>query len=74
MILLDFLDLTIGFKNDKSILKAKYRNRTEIIASVLEAANGTGANRTRILFNVYLSCEQLNEYLNELLRQRTSRI
>jgi predicted transcriptional regulator len=48
-------------------LKAKYRNRTEIIASVLEAANSTGASKTRIMFNAYLSYEQLNEYLNELL-------
>ena len=67
MILLDFLDLTKGFKNDKSILKAKYRNRTEIIASVLEAANGTGATKTRIMFDAHLSYEQLNEYLNEIL-------
>jgi len=58
---------TKGFKDDKSILKAKYRNRTEIIASVLEATNGTGASKTRIMFNAYLSYEQLNEYLNELL-------
>jgi predicted transcriptional regulator len=48
-------------------LKAKYRNRTEIIASVLEAAKGTGASKTRIMFNAYLSYEQLNEYLDELL-------
>ena len=48
-------------------MKAKYRNRTEIIASVLEATNGTGASKTRIMFNAYLSYEQLNEYLNELL-------
>jgi predicted transcriptional regulator len=51
-------------------LKAKYRNRTEIIASVLEAANGTGTSKTRIMFNAYLSYEQLNEYLNELLDKK----
>jgi predicted transcriptional regulator len=48
-------------------LKAKYRNRTEIFASVLVAAKGTGASKARIMFNAYLSYEQLNEYLNELL-------
>jgi predicted transcriptional regulator len=47
------------------ILKAKYRNCTEIIASVLEATKG-GAGKTRIIFTAYLS-EQLNEYLKELL-------
>jgi predicted transcriptional regulator len=48
-------------------LKAKYRNRTEIIASVLEAAKNEGASKTRIMFIAYLSYEQLNEYMNELL-------
>ncbi|MPZ06378.1 MAG: hypothetical protein GEU26_08180 [Nitrososphaeraceae archaeon] len=48
-------------------MKTKYRNRTEIIASVLEAVKGVGANKTRIMFTAYLSYEQLKEYLNELL-------
>jgi predicted transcriptional regulator len=48
-------------------LKAKYRNRTEIIASVLEAAKGDDVSKTRIMFTAYLSYEQLNEYLDELL-------
>jgi predicted transcriptional regulator len=48
-------------------LKAKHRNRTEIIASVLEAVKGDGVSKTRIMFIAYLSYEQLNEYLNELL-------
>lgn len=57
-----------GFEDDKSVLEAKYRNRTEIIASVLEAVKGgDGASKTRIMFIAYLSYEQLNEYLNELL-------
>jgi predicted transcriptional regulator len=51
-------------------LKAKYRNRTEIIASVLEAAKGTGASKTKIMFTAYLSYEQLKEYLNKA-EQRT---
>jgi predicted transcriptional regulator len=61
------LDFLLRFKEDKSILKAKYRNRTEILVSVLVAAKGAGASKTRIMFNAYLSYEQLNEYLNELL-------
>jgi predicted transcriptional regulator len=31
------------------------------------AANGTGVSKTRIMFNAYLSYDQLNEYINELL-------
>ena len=31
-----------------SLLKTKYRNRTEIIASVLEAVKGDGINKIRI--------------------------
>lgn len=48
-------------------MKAKSRNRTEIIASVLEAAKGEGTTKTRIMFTTFLSYEQLKEYLNELL-------
>ncbi|MPZ07663.1 MAG: hypothetical protein GEU26_14805 [Nitrososphaeraceae archaeon] len=47
-----------GFE-DKSVLKAKYRNRTEIIASVLEAAKDDGTRKSRIMFTTYLSYEQL---------------
>ncbi len=47
-------------------MKAKNRNRTEIIASILEAAKGDGASKTRIMFTAYLSYEQLKKYLNEL--------
>jgi len=56
-----------GFEDDKSVLEAKYRKRTEIIASVLEAAKGIGISKTRIMFTAYLSYKQLKEYLNELL-------
>lgn len=52
-----------GFEDDKSVLEAKYRNRTEIIASVLEAVKGgNGASKTRIMFIAYLSYKQLKEY------------
>ena len=55
------------FEDNKSILKAKHKDRTEIIASVLEAVKGDGVSKTRIMFIAYLSYEQLNEYLNGLL-------
>jgi predicted transcriptional regulator len=48
------------------VFRIKYRNRTEIIASILEVAKD-GSNKTRIMFTAYLSYEQLKEYLNELL-------
>ncbi|MGH9950541.1 MAG: winged helix-turn-helix domain-containing protein [Nitrososphaeraceae archaeon] len=48
-------------------MKAKYRDRTEIIASVLEATKGGGASKTKIMFTAYLSYEQLKEYLKEIL-------
>jgi predicted transcriptional regulator len=57
-----------GFE-DKSVLNAKYRNRNEIIASILEAAKGVSISKTRIMFTACLSYEQLNEYLNGLLEK-----
>jgi predicted transcriptional regulator len=49
----------------------KYRSRTDIVAQILEAANG-GATKTKIMYKAYLSYAQLKEYLavlaeNELL-------
>jgi len=51
------------------ILKAKDRHRTEIIASVLEATKVGGASKTRIMFNAYLSYEQLRHmiFIHELI-------
>lgn len=43
----------------------KYRSRTDIVAQVLEAANG-GATKTRIMYSAYLSYAQLKEYLSIL--------
>ena len=40
----------------------KYRSRTEIVAMILEAANG-GATKTRIMYKAFLSYAQLREYL-----------
>ena len=44
----------------------KYRSRTEIVALILEAANG-GATKTKIMYNVYLTYNQLKEYLSVLI-------
>jgi predicted transcriptional regulator len=43
----------------------KYRSRTDIVATILEAANG-GATKTRIMYKAYLSYAQLKEYLSVL--------
>ena len=44
----------------------KYRSRTEIVAMILEAANG-GATKTRIMYKAFLSYAQLREYLSVLV-------
>ena len=44
----------------------KYRSRTEITVLILEAANG-GATKTKIMYNAFLSYNQLKEYLSILI-------
>jgi predicted transcriptional regulator len=44
----------------------KYRSRTEIVAMILEGANG-GTTKTKIMYNAYLSYSQLKEYLSVLI-------
>ncbi len=44
----------------------KYRSRTEIVSIILDAANG-GATKTKIMYNAYLSYNQLKEYLSVLI-------
>ena len=44
----------------------KYRSRTEIVAMILEAANG-GATKTKIMYNAYLSYNQVKEYISILI-------
>ncbi|HZD36351.1 MAG TPA: winged helix-turn-helix domain-containing protein [Nitrososphaeraceae archaeon] len=48
----------------------KYRSRTEIVAMILEAANGRGATKTKILYKAFLSFAQLQEYLTMLRDNR----
>jgi predicted transcriptional regulator len=43
----------------------KYRGRTEIVATILEAANGR-ATKTKIMYVAFLSYNQLKEYLSIL--------
>ena len=44
----------------------KYRSRTEIVATILEAANG-GTTKTKIMYKAFLSYAQLREYLSVLI-------
>ncbi|HET7149250.1 MAG TPA: winged helix-turn-helix domain-containing protein [Candidatus Nitrosopolaris sp.] len=45
----------------------KYRGRNEIVRSILEAARaGSRANRTKLMYNSFLSFNQLKEYLRTL--------
>jgi predicted transcriptional regulator len=44
----------------------KYRSRTEIVGSILDAANG-GATKTKIMYKAFLSYDQLKEYLSVLI-------
>ena len=44
----------------------KYRSRTEIVAMILDAANG-GASKTKIMYKAFLSYAQLREYLSVLI-------
>ena len=41
------------------------RSRTEIVGSILDAANG-GVSKTKIMYIAFLSYVQLNEYLSVL--------
>jgi predicted transcriptional regulator len=40
------------------------RSRTEIVESILDAANKGGETKTRIMYFAFLSYNQLNEYLS----------
>jgi len=44
----------------------KYRSRTEIVSNILDAANG-GATKTKIMYNAFLSYNQLKDYLSILI-------
>ena len=42
------------------------RSRTEIVSMILETANG-GATKTKIMYNAFVSYNQLKEYLSILI-------
>lgn len=43
----------------------KYRGRSDIVSSILEAANN-GAIKTKIMYSAYVSFAQLKQYLSML--------
>jgi predicted transcriptional regulator len=45
----------------------KYRSNNDIINEILEAANGGGATKTKIMYQAFLSYVQLKEYLTVLI-------
>ena len=45
----------------------KYRSRSDIVGLLLEAANGGGATKTKLMYKAYLSFNQLKEYLTLLV-------
>ena len=44
-----------------------YRSRTEIISQILDTANG-GITKTKLMYKVFLSHDQLKEYLAVLIQ------
>ena len=44
----------------------KNRSRTEIVSNILDAANG-GATKSKIMYNAFLSYNQLKEYISVLI-------
>ena len=45
----------------------KYRSRSDIVGLLLDAANGGGATKTKLMYKAYLSFNQLWEYLTLLV-------
>jgi predicted transcriptional regulator len=43
-----------------------YRSRTDIISEILDAANGGGATKTKIMYKAYLSFAKMKEYARVL--------
>ena len=45
----------------------KYRSRSDIIGLLLDAANGGGATKTKLMYSAFISFNQLREYLSFLV-------
>jgi predicted transcriptional regulator len=43
------------------------RSRTEIVSMILDAANGGGETKTKIMYIAFLSYNQVHEYLSILI-------
>jgi predicted transcriptional regulator len=43
------------------------RSRTEIVSNILDAANGGGETKTKIMYKAFLSYNQVHEYLSILI-------
>lgn len=48
-------------------LAMKYRSRTDIVAQILDAAEG-GATKTKVMYKAFLSYAQLREYIAILVK------
>ena len=46
----------------------RYRNRIDVINSILTAANGGGVAKTKIMYQAFVNHDQLKEYLILLIR------
>jgi predicted transcriptional regulator len=46
----------------------RYRNRIDVINSILTAANGAGVAKTKIMYQAFVNHDQLKEYLMLLIR------
>ena len=44
----------------------KYRSRSDIIELLLNAADGGGATKTKLMYSAFISFNQLKEYLSLL--------
>jgi len=42
----------------------KYRSRSDIVGLLLDAANGGGATKTKLMYSAFISFNQLREYLS----------
>jgi predicted transcriptional regulator len=56
----------------------KYRSRSEIVGVLLDAANGGGATKIKLIYNAFISFNQLRDYLlllgeNGLIRYEEGR-
>jgi predicted transcriptional regulator len=55
----------------------RYRDRTELFASILDATNDVITNRTQLMYKTFLSYAQLKQYLsilteNQLIEYRAT--